>query len=128
MLLKDAMFLWRKIEDADGIPFGEFAKVVQHPPSESDRRAFRHLTKSMGACCAGWRATSDVARAAHAMLLFQQMIVRDKISAQDVHEAFMAIDEYRAYTEGCASRSNPFVQAYWAFSVDNSTNPLEQLG
>lgn len=127
MLLKDAMFLWRKIEEGDSIPFGTYAKVVQHPISESDRVSFRWLTKSMGACCAGWRETTDLARAAHALTLFQQMVIRDKINAQDVHEAFMAIDEYRAYSDGCTSSSNAFVQAYWAFSVDNSINPLEQL-
>lgn len=113
MLLIDAMFLWNPLDRTDKIPFATHVKVVPHSDGDKNR-AFNYLTKSMGACCAGWRDATGAERAGHALALFHQMVL-DGIDPKEIHDAFMVIGEYHAYADGDQSGDNPFAHVRWAF-------------
>jgi hypothetical protein len=61
--------------------------------------------RTVGACFADTRSLSGVSAQRQMLLDFHHAVVRDGVPVKDAHEAFAAIDEYRA----CMSLDVPLV-------------------
>lgn len=117
MKMSEAVVLWNpksRHERTPGLP--QF-KVVSR---RDDSRKFNYLAKSMGACWSGWDTSKPVSQATHLLSLFVQATGADGVLAEDAHQEFMQIDEYRRWRERA---EGPFAEAYWAWSAPNQTVP-----
>lgn len=122
MKLIEVMFLWADRLQRAYDTSRPRVIVVQHVSDEASK--YSYLPNSMGRCCGGWRSTTPLARATHALCLFHQMVTVDGIPVDEVRQAFMRIDEYREYIENPdghedAEEENPFKQAYWLFCANS---------
>ena len=111
--LIDAMILWDKQHlDSDR---GPAVKVVNHTTQEQVQ-CYRYLTSSVGCCYRNWATVTDLERAACVLSLFNQIVIKDGIPADQVHAAFMEIDEYAEFQDDVRNPDNPFWRlAYEAF-------------
>ena len=119
--LKDAMILWggrERVGEIRAIP--RFAstdekmlvKVVPHSDYRGNER-YAFLPCSSGACSSTWEKASDVARAGSLLTLFNWLTVKDGISAEEVHSAFMEIGEYREYFEQKNYNEETYTNPFW---------------
>lgn len=83
--LQNAMLCW----DSDT----NRAKVVPHPDRQRISEAFEFST---GACSSEWKGRTEGHRLAVLMIDAWQAVVRDGVSAETMHDALLAIPEFRA--------------------------------
>jgi hypothetical protein len=129
--LRNTMILWNDADGHDGylaiqrrwqrIASPIRVKVVPH----GDRSAivpFDYLSNSVGACFGGWQTCKDTARAAYIMGLFNRMVTEDGLTSDEVHKAFMEIDEYAEFHDPNAGEfarhSNPFWKLHWDWRAE----------
>lgn len=113
--LEDAMILWNDDLDKKSWVNPSNAcriKVVNHADFEGNKK-FDYLSKSLGACGSEWRRTSDVARAGFIMSLFNVIVNQHRLMADEVHEAFMEIDEYKEFTEPDNYNEQVYTNPFW---------------
>jgi hypothetical protein len=82
---------------------------------------------------AGWAEAAPAARAACLLSLLHQMTILDGLAPAEVHEAFLAIDEYREFCREswqeneaeAGARRNPFADLRFAYGADFAENIYE---
>lgn len=89
--IKEMMVLWN--------PNSSDIEVVQWPPSKFGIKYDKSLMYSWGACNSEIRSLSEERCKLMTMITVSKIIIRDKVDALKVHEAFLNIREYR---ETCA--------------------------
>lgn len=107
MRIEEVMVLWNSAEQAEKLPGRVRIAVVPH---RADNRALNFLSRSVGACHAGWRTTSAEMLAAHLLAVYATATGRDGVPADAAHREFMKIDEYRDWV---MEASGPFADVYW---------------
>ena len=119
--LKDAMILWGSRERVDEIrAIPRYAgsdpkmlvKVVNHSDYAGNER-YAVLPCSSGACSTTWKDATDVGRAGSVLTLFNWLTVKDGISPEEVHNAFMEIDEYREYFGQKNYNEETYINPFW---------------
>lgn len=83
--LAKAQIIWDRYGEIDP-PL----KVIAIPGEDDER-----YSSSGGACNLDWRQADDVGRLLRLFALFADLTVDEKIPAQQVHEAFSVIPQYR---------------------------------
>ena len=91
-------------------------KIVSHLNSRVIQ-AFDYLSNSVGACFGDWKSYSDEGRAAYILHLFNRLVTKDRLTTEEVHKAFLEIEEYAEFHDSAAGEesrfSNPFWKLYW---------------
>jgi hypothetical protein len=91
MKLRETMICWNSASLRD--QHDEWVRPGPHPDKTGWSKAF---AGSDGACMIqDWREYSDDERLLRLFVLFTTLVVRDGVPADEVHRAFLAIDEYR---------------------------------
>lgn len=81
----ETMIAWNRETDQ--------VRVFRWPDTERLSRAYRLTT---GACDTDLERASLLERLAHLFIAFNTLVVRDRVSPEAAHKAFLEIDEYRA--------------------------------
>ncbi|AYO83005.1 hypothetical protein [Methylobacterium brachiatum] len=89
----EAIIAWTPARWAELKPETAGQVVVVPVPDEAGTSK-RYMMRA-GASSSALAALSDEARIARLFIDFQTLVVRDGLDPQDVHQAFLAIDEYR---------------------------------
>ena len=119
--LEDTMVLWGSEERVDAIraipryantDATTLVKVVHHSDYAGNEK-YAFLPCSSGACSSSWEEASDVARAGSLLTLFNWLTVKDGITPEDVHTAFLEIDEYREYYEQKNYNEETYSNPFW---------------
>ena len=112
--LRDAMVLWSKIDHEKDKSFPNIKVVAQGQSREIKR--YDYLSSSSGSCFAKWSVASDVDRAGFIMALANIIAARGKISFDEIHKAFLEIEEYKEFRDRVIEREleNPFWKLYYA--------------
>lgn len=66
--------------------------VVEH--MGADARSADYLPSSWGACCGSWQRATNAGRLSEMQTLFNRLVHRDGLSVEEVHAAFLNIEEY----------------------------------
>ena len=120
--LRDAMVLWNSQDYHDkalkgGVDNTVRIKVVPHSSYRSDQ--FRYLQSSVGACFGGWATAKGAAQAGYIMGLFNRIVTHDGLSADEVHRAFLEIDEYAEFHDANSIKDgSPFHDLHYAYCAD----------
>lgn len=109
MKLRNAMVLWN---DNSSLTHQREIMVVEHGRNNHE---YDYLYKSDCACMAGWKTSSDIDRIVHLFILFGRIILEAGISSDEVHKAFLSIDEYREWIITHGVNGN-ISNAYWGYS------------
>lgn len=111
MKITEAMVWWnvRDEHDKTGLPMIQVLRV-----RDEDCAKFMYLTKSAGACFAGWESADPAHLAAMLLGIFNLAVARDGVPSNQVHAEFSKIDEYRDWI---SEKSGPFADAYWQWEV-----------
>jgi hypothetical protein len=88
MDIRETKFLWNR---------GGPVRVV--PISRPETQQETDLSKSYGACNAAWIEASDEERLILLFRTFVELVVFDAIAAEDAHQEFLKIEQYRRYFE-----------------------------
>jgi hypothetical protein len=99
---KNAMIVWNRVEP--GAAKAEVVVYHQREPGAYSR--YRHLRKSLGACCSGWCVADPAADLFRVFLI----VVSDGVPIEDAHREFLQIDEYIAVCDQRQLFGVPFPQ------------------
>jgi hypothetical protein len=129
--LEKTMILWNSADEhPEYLSIHRDRHLVENPVrikavSQQDSLAitsFDYLSNSVGSCFLGWQTCKDTARSAYIMGLFNRIVTEDGLSSEEVHKAFMEIDEYAEFHDPNASEDarydNPFWKLHWDWSVE----------
>jgi hypothetical protein len=94
MKLRETMIAWTPVFNY-GLPQDERAGEIMIVPHPDQDGLAKGLTKSDGACFAGWREASPEMRLQYLFGLFRTMTITQHMDPFAVDRAFREIDEYR---------------------------------
>jgi hypothetical protein len=78
---------------------------------------FSYLENSVGACFGGWASLPDREKASALLAVFACATGRDRVPADEAHNAFLEIDAYRQW---CETDEGPFGDVFRLAHGDNS--------
>jgi hypothetical protein len=110
MELTEAMLLWNNAADHDCLMSSHKrrrvlsepevrVKIVRHRGRDTTRE-YDYLAKSLWACCNDWKPASHEYRLMQMFKMFNELVTKSGLISDEVHRAFLEIDEYMAHSEG----------------------------
>lgn len=92
--LKDAMIAWNPRSYGDGR-----IMIIPHPDNDNWTDRLK-LSDTTGACWSHWASLTKEDRLTKLYIEAWHIACRDRVLLKDIHEALMAIPEYRATLSG----------------------------